>query len=226
MQNPNKVDQEEPQEEMLAWFLNLWSTVEHNYTTILAGLGGVAVAILIVVFYSNYNSQQDEQALSDLGDVYIALFEGRVDEAIQQSQKLATEYSGQRAGKEALIALANLQFEQNRLSESSKNFQAFLDQYPSDELFDYGAWSGLAYCLEAEGKFSEAARKFQTYADANPNSAFAPVALKEAGRCYLLAENREQAQVVFQIVLKKYKDASVARIVKGELLMMGADVEG
>lgn len=226
MQNPNKIEEEEPEEELLVWFLDLWGKVERNYTTVLAGIGGIAVAILIFVFINNNQAQQAEDAQNALGEVYIALFEGRVDEAISQSEKLATEYSGEIAGQEALIALANLQFEQTRFTEANTNFQRFIDQYGDDGLLGFGAWSGLAFCLEAEAKFSAAAQKFKVYADAHPNTPFAAIALKEAGRCYQLAENKEQAQAVYKIVLDKYNTSSVARTVKNELLMMGVDVEG
>jgi len=226
MQNPNKIEEEKPEEELFVWFMDLWYKIEKNSTTVLAGVAGVVVAILIVVFVNNYQSQKNEEAQAALGDVYIALFEGRVDEAINKSQKLATEYSGEAAGQEALIALANLQFEQKRISEARGNFQKFIDQYGSDPLLKYGAWSGLAACLEADGKFAEAAQKFKAYADAHPDTPFAPVALKEAGRCYQLAQDQKQAQTVYEIVLNKYKDTSVSRIVRNELLMMGVDVEG
>ena len=226
MQNPKKMEEEEPQEELLVWFLDLWGKIERNYTTVLAGIGGVAVAILIFVFVNNHQTQKAEEAQSALGDVYIALFDGRIDDAITQSEKLASEYSGEVAGQEALIALANLQFEQTRFSEASANFQKFIDQYGTDGLLGYGAWSGLAACLEAEAKFGEAAQKFKGYADAHPNTPFAAIALKEAGRCYQLAQNKEQAQAVYQIVLDKYNESSVARSARNELLMMGVDVEG
>ncbi|MBT3604391.1 MAG: tetratricopeptide repeat protein [Candidatus Latescibacteria bacterium] len=226
MQNPNKIEEEEPQEELLVWFLNLWGKVEQNYTQILAGVGVVVVAVLVVVFVNNHQNQETQEARSELGNVYIALFEGRIDDAINQSQTLSDEYAGNPIGREALIALANLQFEQKSISVAQANFQRFLDEYSSEGLLGYGAWSGLASCLEAEAKFAEAAAKFKSYADAHPNTPFAPVALKEAGRCYQLGQNNDQAQVVYQIVLDKYKDSSVLRNVKNELLMMGIDVEG
>lgn len=226
MQNPNKIQEEEPQEELLVWFLDLWGKIEQNYTQILTGVGVVVVAILIVVFVNNHQAQENLKAQSELGDVYIALFEGRVDDAINQSQTLSQQYAGESAGKEALIALANLQFEQKRISEAQANFQKFLDDYSSEGLLGYGAWSGLASCLEAEGKYAEAAQKFKSYADAHSDTPFAPVALKEAGRCYQLGQNTEQAQMVYQIVADKYKESSVFRNVKNELLMMGIDVEG
>ena len=226
MQNPNKPEEEKPEEELFVWVMNLWYKIEKNSATVLAGVAGVVVAILIFVFINNYQSQQKQEAQAALGDVYIALFEGRVDDAITQSQKLANEYSGETAGQEALMALANLQFEQKRISEARANFQKFVDQYGSDPLLKYGAWSGLAACLEADGHFVEAAQKFKAYADAHPNTPFAPVALKEAGRCYLLAQDQKQAQMVYESVLEKYNDTSVSRTVRNELLMMGVDVEG
>lgn len=226
MQNPNKPIQEEPEEALVEWFINVWKKVEDNYTTILAGIGGIAVAVLIFVFVNNQRAQDAQQAQEALGQVYIDLFEGRVDEAINQSQNLATEYSGEPVGKEALIATANLQFEQTRISEANANFQSFLDQYGSEGVLGYGAWSGVAACLEAEGKFSEAAEKFKSYAEKHPDTPFAPVALKEAGRCYQLANQQQAAQSVYQVVMDKYQDSSISRIVRNELQMMGVDVEG
>lgn len=226
MQNPNKPEQEEPQEALLEWFIDLWGKIEKNSTQILAGLGAGVVAVLIAVFALNYQSQEQAEAKAALGEVYISLFDGRVDDAISKSQQLASEYSGDLVGKEALIALANLQFEQKRIAEAKANFQKFLDQYGAEGMLGYGAWSGLASCLESEGQFAEAAEKFKAFADNNPSSPFSPVALKEAGRCYQLAGNDSQAQAVYQIVLNKYQDASISRTVRNELQMMGVDVEG
>ena len=69
MQNPNKIEEEEPQEELLVWFLNLWGKVEQNYTQILAGVGVVVVAVLVVVFVNNHQNQETQEARSMCGDV-------------------------------------------------------------------------------------------------------------------------------------------------------------
>jgi TolA-binding protein len=225
MQNPIIPEDDRPEEALLTWFFNLWSKVEKNYTTILAGLGGAVVAGVLIIFIYNYRSQQSEEAQSKLGEVYISLFEGRVDDAINQSAQLKNEYAGTPAGKEALMSLANLQFEQNRVSEARASFQSFLDEYGSDDLLAYGAWSGLATCLEAEGKFSEAAQKFKSYADRYPDLPFSPVALKEAGRCFQLAQDTTQAIAAYQKVVSKYKESSIYRVAANELLMMGVDLD-
>jgi outer membrane protein assembly factor BamD (BamD/ComL family) len=226
MQNPNKPVQDEPEEALVEWLLTIWKKIEDNYATILAGIGGIAVAVLIFVFINNQQAQEAQEAREALGQVYIDLFEGRVDEAINKSQELASQYSGEPVGKEALIASANLQFEQKRISEARASFQSFLDQYSSDGVLVYGAWSGLAACHEAEGNFMQAAEQFKSYADKHPDTPFAPVALKEAGRCYQLANQSQQAQSVYQVVVDKYHDSSISRIVTNELKMMGVDVEG
>jgi TolA-binding protein len=213
------------QEDILVWFLKVWSQIEANYIRILTGFGIAIVAALIVLFFYRGQTQRAEAARAALGDVYIALYEGRVEEAIASSQEVMETYAGQAEAGEALMALANLHYEEGRIAEARTLFQQYLNEYPAEGPLGYGAWAGLASCLESEGKFAEAGQQFAAFAEAQPKSPFAPIALKEAGRCYELGTMPQQASDAYQKIVKEYDESSVARFARGQLNMMGVETD-
>ncbi len=213
------------QEDILVWFLKVWNQIEVNYIRILTGFGIAIVAALIVLFFYRTQTQHAEAARTALGDVYIALYEGRVEDALAASQEVIETYAGEAEAGEALMALANLHYEEGRIAEAQTYFQQYLDEYPTDGPLGYGAWSGLASCLENEKQFSEAGQQFATFAEAHPNSPFAPIALKEAGRCYELGKMPQQASDAYQRIVNEYAKSSVARFARGQLNMMGIEID-
>lgn len=213
------------QEDLLVWFLKMWDRIESNYIPILMGLGIAIAASLIVVFVQRDHAQRDQTAREALGAVYIALSEGRTEDAIAASRDVMETYADESAGAEALMTLANLQFEEGRIAEARALFQKYLDENSSEGPLGYGAWSGVASCLESEGKFAEAGRQFAAFADAQPNSPYAAIALKEAGRCYELGHRPTQARDAYQKIIAEYGAASVARFARGQLDMMGVETE-
>ena len=213
------------QEDILVWFIRVWGQIEANYIRILTGFGIAIVAALIILFFYRAQTQHAEAARSALGDVYIALYEGRVEDAIASSQEVMETYAGEAEAGEALMALANLHYEEGRIAEARTYFQQYLNEYPTDGPLGYGAWSGLASCLENEEQFAEAGQQFAAFAEAHPNSPFSPIALKEAGRCYELGKMTQQASETYQRIVNEYAKSSVARFARGQLSMMGIEID-
>ncbi len=213
------------QEDILVWFLKVWGQIEANYIRILTGFGIAIVAALIVLFFYRAQTQRADAARIALGDVYIALYEGRVEDALAASQEVMENYAGQAEAGEALMALANLHYEEGRIAEAHTYFQQYLNEYPADGPLGYGAWSGLASCLESEEKFAEAGQQFTAFAEAHPESPFAPISLKEAGRCYELGKMPQQARDAYQKIVNEYAESSVTRFARGQLGMMGVVID-
>ena len=225
MQQARQKPEERSDEDLLVWFLKLWANIEANYTKILTGFGiGVAV-ILVLIFINRHQTQRAEAAQEALGDVYIALLEGRVADAIATSEEVMANYEGEAAALEALIAVANLHFEEGRIADARTHFQKYLDENAPEGPLGYGAWSGLASCLESEGKFAEAAQQFASFGEVKPELPFAPVGLKEAGRCYELGQMSQQATDIYLKIVKQYSESSVARMARGQLGFMGVEVD-
>lgn len=214
-----------PQEALLVWFLKIWAAIEKDYPKILAGFGVGILAVLIFIFINHYQNKNSEAANQAMGEVYISLFKGDVNQAISLSQKVLNEYGNQPIAQEALLAIANLQFEQKQIAEAQGNYQKYLDQYGSEGPLGYGAWAGLAACLEMNGKFLDAAQKFASYSEKHPQTPFAPVALKESARCFDLANASDQANASYQKILVQYQKSPVAGLARNELSMKGITVE-
>ena len=212
------------QEDLLVWFLKVWDQIEANYTRILTGFGIAIAAVLIVLFVYRDQTQRAEAAREAMGDVYIALSEGRVGDALATSRNVMETHVGEAAAAEAVMIAANLHFEEGRIEEARTYFQKYLDENSSEGPLGYGAWVGLASCLESEGKFAEAGEKFAAFTEAHPHSPYAPIALKEAGRCYELGNQILQAGNVYQKIAKEYNESSVVGFARGQLHMMGIEM--
>lgn len=211
------------QEDLLVWFLKVWDRIEANYIPILTGFGIAIAAALAVVFVQREQTQRAGVAREALGGVYVALSEGRTAAAIAISQEVMETYAGEATGAEALMTLANLHFEEGNIAEARSLFEKYLAENSPEGPLGYGAWSGLASCLESEGKFAEAGQQFAAFAEVQPNSPFASIALKEAGRCYELGHQHLQASEAYQKITAEYGASSVARFARGQLNLMGVE---
>ena len=125
------------QEDILVWFLRVWGQIEANYIRILTGFGIAIVAALIVLFFYRAQTQQAEAARAALGDVYIALYEGRVEDALTASQEVIETYAGEAEAGEALMALANLHYEEG---VSQRPRHIFNNTWMNIQQMDIGLW--------------------------------------------------------------------------------------
>ena len=225
MQHKKPTKEELKEDEVLVAFFKLWNYAELNYPRILAGIGVVVVVVLIGVFIRNYQAQQEIDAQSALGEVDIALLQGAPEDALVRAEQVAGKYGGKAAAKYAQIAVANIHFESERYAEAQAAFQQYLDDHGSEGPTGFGAVNGLAASLESQQLFSEAAARFLAYADAFGNTPFAPIALKEAARCFKIADDVPKAESLYRRIIEDYPESNVARTAKSELRFLGFNVD-
>jgi predicted negative regulator of RcsB-dependent stress response len=72
---------------------------------------------------------------------------------------VAKEYPGTAAGEHAQALAAEMLFTQGKYPEAYQQFSAFIDEHPDSALIPQ-AKMGVAACLEAEGKTSDAIQKY------------------------------------------------------------------
>ena len=85
----------------------------------------------------------------------------------------------------------------------------------------FGAWTGIAACMEEEQKYREAADRYAGYAEKQPASPFAPLALKDAARCYRLAGDMDMAGQMLRKIVEEYATSPVAQRAKADMALMG-----
>ena len=213
-------------DEFTTTMFRLLGYVESNYTKILAAICAVVVILLIGYFAQQSSQRHTQAALEALGDVQVALMQGNTSSAITKAQSIARDYAGEDSEGRALVMLANIYFDQGRYDEASSHYRKFLDA--TDDKSGpqvFGAWSGLASAMEAQGNWFGAAQQFVTYADQHSKTAFAPFALKEAGRCYRSAGNLDDAKLTYLRIRADYPKSPEARFAATELAMLGTLVE-
>lgn len=209
------------EDELVTRALQMWAYIEKNYPKLLAGLGAIVVVALAGMLIKNQSDQQTQASIDALGNVRIALHQGKVEDAVFQAERVAEEYSGKPAAGQALLLLGGLHYDLGRYAEAQTAYQGYLSTYGDEGPAGYAAWGGIAACLEEQGSYVEAAEKYVAYADQYGTSPFAPIVLKEASRCYVNAGDLEKAQGVLQRIVKDYPKSSIVRSAKAELRQMG-----
>ncbi|MDA0747328.1 MAG: tetratricopeptide repeat protein [bacterium] len=214
--------QELREDEFVSRILGILDYSKENYPKIIAGVGALAVIVLIGVFINRQAEQRRLEAVDAMGDVRISLLKGEEESAINQAQQVAQRYSGKPAARNALLVAGNLQFENGRFAEARTTFENYLDNFGSEGPLGYGAWVGTAASLEEEGNLNGAAERYVAYVDKHSDTPFAPLALKEAARCYEFSGALEKAKTTLQRIVDEYAKSPAANVAKAKLAQMGA----
>ena len=199
--------------------------VEDNSAKVLAGVGVVVVIGLIGYVIQESANRRAEAAIDAIGTVQVALMQGNTSTAITNAQSVIRDYEGEPVAGQALTTLANIYFDQGRFDEATMHYRKFLsatDAQLGPEAF--GAWSGIASTMEAQGNLSGAAQQYQSYADSH-NTPYAPLALIQAARTYKLAGSTDSAINAYQRILAQYSDSPAAISAKSELGILGVVVD-
>lgn len=223
MPNQKRLSKEElTQDEFTASVFKFIGYAEQNYPKLIAGAGAVVVLVLIGVFIADSANKKAQAGIDAIGDVQVSLMQGNTSSAITKAQAIARDYSGEEIAGRAVITLANIYYDQGRFDEATAQYRKFLSDV-SDESGPqgYGANAGIAASMEAQGNTAGAAQQHETYANSYGNTPYAPLALLEAGRCYISAGNLAQAKVVFERIRKDYASSTQARVAQTELEILG-----
>jgi len=208
-------------DEAVIWFFRAWAWAESNYEKLVAGLAILVVAVLAVVYVRYRGAQEAQAAVDALGDVQVSLASGDMDRAILGAEELVDRYGDEQGARHALALLGSFYYSSGRFAEARGAYERYLEAHGPGGPAGYGAWSGVAACLEEVDKLSEAATKYAEYADAQSGSPYAPLALKEAARCYVTSGLVSEAEAALRRIVDAYPQSSVAREAKSQLQMHG-----
>jgi tetratricopeptide (TPR) repeat protein len=177
---------------------------------------GAVVALVVIALGVQYliHSQDKarQEASDELSRAMMAEEAGQPAEALRiLSDQVLGRYEGTPAAGRAALMLANRRFAEGSFAEARSLYQKCLDDYGDSPIVGYGAWSGLAACLEADGKVQEAASKYTEYADGHAGTPQAAMALSEAARCYQHLGDRAAQKAALQRLVKDYPRLPMAR---------------
>lgn len=212
------------EDEFVTTALNTWTYVQQNTSKILAGVGVVAILILIGVFVQKEAERKAEEAVNLLGDVQVHILNNETGEAILAAERVVDEYADEAHADQALLILGNLYMDLGRTAETRDAFQKRLDLFGDDGPGGYAATAGLATALEQMDNIGEAAATYAGYANRHTDSPFAPLALVEAARCYRLSGDISNSAETYRKVVQTYPTSSARQKAESELNLMGEDV--
>ena len=216
-----KLTKEELEEDrFVEWLMEAADYVQQKWQVFAGGL----VVLVLVIYGINYSQQSAAnnrvEAMGVWGDILIAEGTGQTAEGVRLAESLVGAYAGTPAAGQGMIYLANRYFQQERYSEAQALYQRYLDEYGDDPALRYGAWSGLAVCLDAQGQHREAAEKYRAFAAQNPGAPQTPLALGEAARCFGLAGDGQAQREVLEELVRDFADSPVAARARQELDML------
>jgi tetratricopeptide (TPR) repeat protein len=179
-----------------AWLLVNWKR--------LALGGGAAFAIaIIVIMVVQYQTQREVRASEALSNVRGAANPGAVPPAGTADAyfKVAREHAGTRAAARALLQGAGTLFVEGRYTESQKQFESFLGEYPDSQWIAQASLA-VAACLDALGKTNEAVAKYEELRRRYGGDPIVDEAKVALGRLYEGQGKNEAAYQLYEEVAK------------------------
>jgi TolA-binding protein len=119
-------------------------------------------------------------------------------------KKVIAEHSGQVAGGNAQLKLAELLRNEGKYDDANGVLRAFIEKHPNHPLIA-GAWLSLGQNAEAAGKADEALTQYQKILTTFPTSYAAPFALLAQGRLQKTKGQNDAAKRTFEQVISQYK---------------------
>lgn len=217
----SKLSKEELREdEFVEWIMRAVDYVRERVQLFAGGLVAIVLLILGINYIIDSQEMAGEEAATKLGDVLMAEESGQVGKVITLAEELIGKYAGTPAAAQGMLVLANRHFSQGNYGEAQRLYETYLDDYGQTDVLIYGAWSGIASCMEAQGNLQDAAAKYQKYAADNPGSVQAAMALMEASRCYGKLGDLPARKELLEQIIKDFGNLPVAAQAKADIAML------
>ena len=130
----------------------------------------------------------------------------------EELEEAVTKFGTSATGGALKLRLAKSYYDAGRYEEAMAQYEALAGNAP-DGFQDIPA-VGKAQCLEALGKFDEAAKAFDAFAEASPKNYLTLTAQLGAARCFVQGGDAKKALARLDALKSAYKDdeAATARI--------------
>ena len=183
--------------------------VKEHSQKITAGLIVVLAIIVLIVLLMRSKRTAELNASEQLSKANLELSQNRSQEAIDILLNLIDNYSGTKSAATGVYLLAKAYYEKGEYDKSLLHFGKYLDDYGDDKILASAAFSGTASCYEQLGKYLDAAKNYEKGAKKYPDHFNAAQQLFDAGRCFILANQKIQAKQCYQLIVDKYSENSL-----------------
>lgn len=181
--------------------------IQDHWKTIATAVIAVAIIMGGITLYNHHQTRTNREASSLFFQAYLDFQEENIDSAREGFKEVSDEYGSTSYGKEAALHLANIAYQNGAYDDAKNYFKKCIRNYPADHLFAISAHEGIAACLEAEGKFDEAAESYLKIADKHKDAMIATRNLLAAARAYEAADKYDSAASACQRIVDNYPES-------------------
>lgn len=196
------------EDKFVTYYLKAHDFVTSNGRLISYIVGGIAVIILVGFIWSKKKMEKENSAIVELTKAKVEYFNNNYEAAADILKDLVENYGGTDSGKLGVYYLANAYFNVKNYMKAEEYFRKYLE-VGDDKTMKEAALSGVAACLEEQGNYLEAAKKYKEAAEDYSSSFLAPQNLYDSARCFSLAGNQEMAKESLNTIIEKYSDSNL-----------------
>jgi len=183
--------------------IKVWAWFETHRKQVAWGAAIVVVAAFIgwfIVYHQDQKQIASGEALSNI--VIPQVSNPNARPAPDAYLRVARDYPDTSAGERALLLAAASMFDEGKYTDARAQFDRFRREHHDSTLLGE-ALLGMAACLDAEGKSSEALTAYRDLVDHHPNDlVILPQAKFALGRLYEAAGQPSLARDFFEQVLR------------------------
>jgi TolA-binding protein len=170
-----------------------------------------AAAVVLAILMGNSKRSAERAAAGRLGLAEPAYFTGEYQRVIPDLTSIKDKFSGTRSAGTSVFYLGNAYFNTGNLEQAETYYRSYVDNYGHDQEFSASSLAGLAAVQEARGQYAKAAEWYEKAGRKYGKLFSAPFYLKEAGRCFAMADQKTKGKTVLQYLIKKYPDSPPAK---------------
>lgn len=213
-----KISVREPIQESA--FQNNWTSIQftfNQYKKIILGvlLGIIGIAVVAIIYFSQQSAANEEA--SQFLATAIPLYEqqqyrlsidGDRTRNVMGLKEIVDNYSSTGAGDVARLYLGNAYL---ALGEFDNAVNVLKEAHPSGDIIKAGILAGLGGAYEGKKDFLNAAEQFERSAKTFNDEVIAADRLIQAARNYSLANQKQKAKEILELVKNDYKATRFAR---------------
>lgn len=203
---------DDPGAEMLEKASSMWQ----SYGRIGLGvLGAIAVIAVVTVMTLRTRARQEGEAAGKLAEASLRFWQGDYPGSLQAAKQIAQQYAGTPSGADAHRLAGDDAFWTGDFKTAIAEYKLFLDKNRNGILAD-AARRSLAYALESDRQFAEAAKLYEGLVGAFDRESSAEF-LAAAARCYRNLNQPAEAAKRLQRLVDEFGETSYASRARADL---------
>ena len=183
--------------------------LQESWQFFVIGVVVVILAVVAVVYYFQSKTKSADEAAAKFSQALMDYRSGNNQVAVLSFAQLVEDYGNQPVAEYATYLLGNANYRQRNYAEAIRYYEEYLGRYKGDSLVRAGAQAGIAGCFEDQGKYQEAAQKYEQAIAEYPDGPQVGDYHVGAMRCYLAAGDKEKAKEHLDVIRENYPETAL-----------------